>query len=116
MWDYRCFDTHIKDNRSINSFTASTNKKKISFLVLDQGTSSTKSFLFDIQGTLEHSAKIKHSLMRPAPYHVECNPITILEACRSLIDQALSVVKAKGGTIQSMGLAVQRVLNFSRMF
>jgi hypothetical protein len=62
MWDYRCFDTHIKDNRSINSFTASTNKKKISFLVLDQGTSSTKSFLFDIQGTLEHSAKIKHSL------------------------------------------------------
>ena len=108
MWGYRCFDTHIKDNRSTNSLTASTNKKKTCFLVLDQGTSSTKSFLFDIQGTLEHSAKIKHSLTRPAPYHVECDPITILEACRSLIDQALSVVKAKGGTIQSMGLAVQR--------
>ena len=108
MWDYRCLDTYIKDNRSTNLLTASTNKKKVCFLVLDQGTSSTKSFLFDIQGTLEHSAKIKHSLTRPAPYHVECDPITILEACRFLIDQALSIVKSKGGTIQSMGLAVQR--------
>ena len=48
--------------------------KKNLFLVIDQGTSSTKSFLFDAQGALLLSDKIKHSLNNPAPYYVECDP------------------------------------------
>ena len=82
--------------------------KKNLFLVIDQGTSSTKSFLFDTQGALLLSDKIKHSLNKPAPYYVECDPLPILNACKSLIEQSQLYATKQGYNIHSMGLAVQR--------
>ena len=82
--------------------------KKNLFLVIDQGTSSTKSFLFDSQGVLLLSDKIKHSLNNPAPYHVECDPLPILNACKLFIEQSQLYASKRGSEIHSMGLAVQR--------
>ena len=82
--------------------------KKNLFLIIDQGTSSTKSFLFDAQGASLLSDKIKHSLSNPAPYYVECDPLPILNACKSLIEQSKLYATKRGYNIHSMGLAVQR--------
>ncbi len=83
---------------SINSF----------YLVLDQGTSSSKIFLFDEEQNIVFSDRERHHLHRPQEHHVESNPIDILNACTKLISSAISFTKIKKGKIVSMGMAVQR--------
>ena len=50
----------------------------MSYIIIDQGTSSTKAFLLNTNGKILHSDKAKYSLQRPRPFHVECDPKTIL--------------------------------------
>jgi len=76
------------------------------YLIIDQGTSSTKSFLFDGAGNIIHTEKINHKLQSLAPFHVECDPKTILNACKRLI--AKSIIVAGSNPITKMGMAVQR--------
>ncbi len=78
------------------------------FLVLDQGTSSTKSFLFNMNGEVCHSEKIKHRLSCPKPLFVECDASVIAEAIFNLIMSSVQTVKREKGIITAAGLAVQR--------
>ena len=85
-----------------------TNLKYSFYLVLDQGTSSSKIFLFDDEQNIIFSDRERHLLNRPQEHHVESNPIDILNACTKLISSAISYAKSKNGNIVSMGMAVQR--------
>lgn len=78
------------------------------YLVLDQGTSSSKMFLFDEEQNIVFSDRERHNLNRPQEHHVESNPIDILHACTKLISSAISYAKSNNGKIVSMGMAVQR--------
>jgi len=78
------------------------------YLVLDQGTSSSKIFLFDDEQSIVFSDRERHHLHRPKEHHVESNPIDILNACTKLISSAINYAKSKNSTIVSMGMAVQR--------
>lgn len=78
------------------------------YLVLDQGTSSSKIFLFDDEQNIVFSDRERHNLNRPQEHHVESNPIDILNACTKLISFAISYAKSNNGNIVSMGMAVQR--------
>ena len=78
------------------------------FLVLDQGTSATKSFLFNEYGVLCHSEKIKHQLDRPGPLFVECDASIISKALFNLIKSSVQKAKREKGIITATGLAVQR--------
>ena len=84
------------------------NEKKISYLVLDQGTSGTKAFLFDENGKVLFSQKVKHSLQKPAPHCIESDPLLILNACKSLIREMALYAKEKKYLIESAGLTAQR--------
>tara|TARA_X000001036_G_scaffold164626_1_gene156182 strand:- start:1288 stop:2685 length:1398 start_codon:yes stop_codon:yes gene_type:complete len=74
-------------------------------LIIDQGTSSTKAFLFNSNGKIVYQDKIKHDLYRPSRNHVECNASEILNACKILI---IKSIKTSTNQILSMGLSVQR--------
>jgi len=78
------------------------------YLVLDQGTSSSKIFLFDDEQNIVFSDRERHLLAHPQEHHVESNPIDILNACTKLISSAITYAKSENGNIVSMGMAVQR--------
>ena len=74
-------------------------------LIIDQGTSSTKAFIFNSNSQIVYQEKIKHELHAPSRNHVECNAVEILNACKTLI---IKSIKASNDKILSMGLSVQR--------
>jgi glycerol kinase len=78
------------------------------YLVLDQGTSSSKIFLFDDEQNIVFSDRETHNLNRPQDHHVESNPIDILNSCSKLISLAIGFAKSKNCKIVSMGMAIQR--------
>lgn len=78
------------------------------YIVLDQGTSSTKSFVFDTTGTILHTERIKHTISRPAERHAECDPMEIVEACYRLIHSAFNYCKINHRYPKSIGIAIQR--------
>jgi glycerol kinase len=78
------------------------------YLVLDQGTSSSKIFLFDDEQNIVFSDRERHNLHRLQEHYVESNPIDILNVCTKLISAAIGYAKNKNGKIVSMGMAVQR--------
>ena len=78
----------------------------MNYIVIDQGTSSTKAFLFNAHGQFLQSNKIKHELYRPKQFHVESDPSIILNAIKLLFQE---MVQKSGKTeIHRAGLAVQR--------
>ena len=78
----------------------------MNYIVIDQGTSSTKAFLFNALGHFLHSNKIKHELYRPKQFYVESDPSIILNAIKLLFQE---MVEKSGKTeIHRAGLAVQR--------
>ena len=78
------------------------------FLIIDQGTSGTKSFIFDEKGVVCFSEKIRHFLDYPKPLFVECNAQKIADTVNLLITSAINWVNEKKGVILSLGLTVQR--------
>ena len=77
----------------------------MNYIVIDQGTSSTKAFLFNAHGQFLHTNKIKHALYRPKQFHVESDPSIILNAIKLLFQE---MVRTSGKTkIHRAGLAVQ---------
>lgn len=75
-------------------------------IIIDQGTSSTKGFLIDLKGKILHTNKIYYKLDNPKPFHVECNPISILKDIESLFNEMIHI---SGKTkIISTGFAFQR--------
>ena len=75
------------------------------YLIIDQGTSSTKAFLFSNNGKIVYQENIKHALYKPSKNHIECNALEILNACKTLIKKS---IKISDDQILSMGLSVQR--------
>jgi len=78
----------------------------MSYIIIDQGTSSTKAFVFSNKGEILHQKKIKYKLERPKPFHIECNPKTILEDIVCLFNEMVSKEKSKN--IHGLGFAFQR--------
>ena len=78
------------------------------FLVIDQGTSSTKCFLFDKNNDVVFSNRIKHQLSRLESHHVECDANLIAESCVELIEQCVDFASQKSKKIHSVGIAIQR--------
>ncbi len=78
------------------------------FLIIDQGTSGTKSFIFNEKGEVCFSEKNKHSLDFPKPLYVECDAQIIADVVNLLFTSAVNWVKENNGVILSAGLAVQR--------
>ena len=52
----------------------------MNYIIIDQGTSSTKGFLINPDGQVLHSNKINYKLDNPKPFHFECNPMSIFLA------------------------------------
>ena len=75
------------------------------YLVIDQGTSSTKGFLFKKNGEIFYEEKIKHKLHYLSKDHIECDANEILNACKTLIYNLPSLANSP---ILAMGLAIQR--------
>ena len=78
----------------------------MSYIVIDQGTSSTKAFVFSNKGEILHQKKVKYKLERPKPFHIECNPKTILDDIVYLFNEM--VTKEKSENIHGLGFAFQR--------
>ena len=78
----------------------------MNYIVIDQGTSSTKAFLFNSKGKIIHNAKIKHILKNPKKFYFESDPIEILNSIEILFEE---MVNKSGNTpIKSAGLSIQR--------
>ena len=78
----------------------------MNYIVIDQGTSSTKAFLFNSRGEVIHNNKIKHILKNPKKFHFESNPIEILKSIETLFWE---MVNKSGSTpIKNAGLSFQR--------
>ena len=56
----------------------------MNYIVIDQGTSSTKAFLFNSKGKIIHNNKIKHILESPKKFYFESDPIEILNSIEIL--------------------------------
>ena len=76
------------------------------YLIIDQGTSSTKSFIIDNNGKITLKNKIAHKLDTPKINHIECDALEIYKACKLLIAKSISAYSK--GSIVSLGLSVQR--------
>ncbi len=77
-------------------------------LVIDQGTSSSKVFLFNLDHKPVFTDRVKHQLLRPAPHCVETDAAEIGEAVYQLIKKAIQYSKENKLTILSAGMALQR--------
>ena len=52
----------------------------MNYIVIDQGTSSTKAFLFNSKGQIIHNNKIKHILKSPKKVYFDSYTIEILSS------------------------------------
>ena len=75
-------------------------------IVIDQGTSSTKAFLFNSKGKIIHNNKIKHILENPKKFYFESDPIKILKSIEILFWEM--VYKSDDTPIKDAGLSIQR--------
>ncbi len=78
----------------------------MNYIVIDQGTSSTKAFLFNSKGIPIHQNSIKHELFKPKPFHIESDPIQIVRAVKILLEEMIN--KSGHVIIHKVGMAVQR--------
>src|SRR5262245_45592932 len=80
-------------------------KSKKYILALDQGTSSSKAFLFDRNGQIVRQASRDFRQIYPRPGWVEHDPE---EIWRSQLESAREVVAGDPGEIAALGLTNQR--------
>ncbi|MFL3005021.1 MAG: FGGY family carbohydrate kinase [Candidatus Neomarinimicrobiota bacterium] len=78
----------------------------MNYIVIDQGTSSTKAFLFNSKGQIIHNAKIKHILKNPKKFYFESDPIEILNSIEVLFKEMVN--RSVNTPIKSAGLSIQR--------
>ena len=71
---------------------------------LDQGTSSTRFMVFDLDGTVRQSYQMELSQIYPSPGFVEHDPMEILESCIECINNCIQ----DGMDIKSIGITNQR--------
>lgn len=77
-------------------------------LALDQGTSSSRSILFDRQGQIIHSAQIEFTQHYPQAAWVEHNPMEIWQSQKQTIEQVLRESHIDVKDIAALGITNQR--------
>ncbi|MFQ6674726.1 MAG: FGGY family carbohydrate kinase [Fidelibacterota bacterium] len=77
-------------------------------LVIDQGTSATKGFIFDNLLNLLHTERIDHRVNRPHPGWVESDAKTIARACKTVLKSLLETCNSLRLTPAAAGMAFQR--------
>ena len=77
-------------------------------LALDQGTSSSRSIVFDTQGHIVASAQLELPQIYPQPGWVEHDPREIWRTQLSTAKEALAKAGLKAGDIHSVGITNQR--------
>jgi glycerol kinase len=75
---------------------------------LDQGTSSSRSIVFDTQGRIVASAQLELPQIYPQPGWVEHDPREIWRTQLSTAKEALAKAGLKAGDIRSVGITNQR--------
>ncbi|MFA5513357.1 MAG: glycerol kinase GlpK [Sphaerochaetaceae bacterium] len=75
---------------------------------LDQGTTSTRFFLFDNQGKVVASSQLEHKQFFPQPGWVEHDASEIWENSVAVISQTLKKIKIKITDIKGLGITNQR--------
>ena len=79
-----------------------------SIIVVDQGTSSTKGFLFNESLKELHTDKIRHTVNRPRQGWVECDADEIFNACHTVMEQMAVEANTRSLTVAAVGMAFQR--------
>jgi glycerol kinase len=77
-------------------------------LALDQGTTSTRAMLFDLEGAVVASAQIELKQYFPQPGWVEHDPEEIWEATLGVVRRALETARAQAAQIVALGITNQR--------
>ena len=77
-------------------------------LALDQGTSSSRSIVFDTQGRIVGSAQLELPQIYPQPGWVEHDPREIWRTQLTTAKEALAKAGLKAGDIRSVGITNQR--------
>lgn len=77
-------------------------------LALDQGTTSTRAILFDLEGAIVASAQIELKQYFPQPGWVEHDPEEIWEATLGVVRRALESARAQAAQIVALGITNQR--------
>ncbi len=78
----------------------------MNYIIIDQGTSSTKAFLFNSNGEIIHNNTIKHEIFNPKKFHFENDPTEILNTVKKLFQEMID--KTNNVKIRHAGLSVQR--------
>ena len=78
----------------------------MNYIIIDQGTSSTKGFLFNNNGDIKCRKKIKSIIKRPKPFHVEIDALSIFKDIKNLFYDMVSF--SENVKIAKVGIAVQR--------
>ncbi len=77
-------------------------------LALDQGTTSSRSILFDKRGSAKHSAQKEFPQLFPSPGHVEHDPEAIWKTQLSTARSALKRAKLAARDVAAIGITNQR--------
>jgi glycerol kinase len=77
-------------------------------LALDQGTSSSRSIVFDLEGRIVASAQQELPQIYPQPGWVEHDPLEIWRGQLATAREALAKAKLKAGDIRALGITNQR--------
>jgi glycerol kinase len=75
---------------------------------LDQGTTSTRFFVFDHDGRAVASHQMEHAQLLPRPGWVEHDPIEIVERAREVMRAALRKCGLEASDLAAVGVANQR--------
>ncbi len=75
---------------------------------IDQGTTSTRCFLFDRAGQPKAGAQQEHRQIYPRPGWVEHDPVEIWDRTQRVFAEALDLVRAEPGDLAAIGITNQR--------
>ncbi len=75
---------------------------------IDQGTTSTRFFIYDSMGSIKASARREHAQIYPGPGLVEHDPMEIWNNTCEVINEALSAGPVSPGEIAAIGITNQR--------
>jgi glycerol kinase len=75
---------------------------------IDQGTTSTRCFLFDRAGQPRAGAQQEHRQIYPRPGWVEHDPVEIWDRTQRVFAEALDLVRGEPGDLAAIGITNQR--------
>ena len=81
---------------------------KAAYLSLDQGTTSTRAMIFDIDGQIVCTAQKEFRQIYPDDGWVEHDPEEIWQTSLDVVRTALETASAHGHTVKAMGITNQR--------